>query len=57
MLQFVVSAKSITMEEKELRRSKPCLECKQIRDIQMFLKFAHFFPRFIQEFSAENNKQ
>ena len=51
MLGYVVSSKSIHMEDKRIKAIKQWLEPKSVRDIQVFLGFANFYCRFIQGFS------
>ena len=39
------------MEDKQIEAVKQWLRPQSIRDIQVFLRFANFYRRFIQEFS------
>ena len=48
---FVVSSKGIRMEDKRIEVVKQWPKPQSVRDIQIFLKFANFYRRFIQGFS------
>ena len=50
-LGYVVSSKGISMEAKRIEVVKKWPEPKSVRDIQVFLGFANFYRRFIQDFS------
>ena len=50
-LDYVVSAQRVKMEGKQIEVVKNWPEPKSMRDIQVFLDFANFYPRFIQSFS------
>ncbi len=50
-LGFVVSAQGIRMEEERIVTVKAWPEPQSVRDIQVFLGFANFYRRFIQNFS------
>ena len=50
-LGYVVSSKSICMEDKRIEAVKQWPEPQLVRNIQVFLGFANFYRRFIQEFS------
>ena len=47
----MTSSQRISIEEEKIEAVKTWLEPKSIRDIQVFLGFANFYRRFIQEFS------
>ncbi len=47
-LSFVVSAKKIKMEKKKIETVKTWPEPQSVRDISVFLGFAYFYKRFIQ---------
>ena len=48
---FVVSAQGISMEEERFETVNVWPESKSKRDIQVFLRFANFYRRFIQGYS------
>ena len=48
---YVVSSRGICIENKKIKIVKQWPEPQLIRDIQVFLGFANFYQRFIQEFS------
>ena len=50
-LGYVVSSKGIRMKEERIKAVKQWPEPQSVRDIQVFLGFANFYRRFIQEFS------
>ncbi len=50
-LGFVILAQGIRMEEKRIEAVKTWPERQLVRDIQVFLGFANFYRRFIQNFS------
>ena len=50
-LGYVVSSKGISMEAEKIEVVKKWPEPKLVRDIQVFLGFANFYRRFIQDFS------
>ena len=50
-LGFVVSAQDIRMEEERIEAVKNWPEPKSVRDIQVFIRFANFYQRFIRGFS------
>lgn len=50
-LEYVVSAQEIRMEDKRIEAVKNWLEPQSVRDIQVFIRFANFYRRFIQGFS------
>ena len=50
-LGYVVSSKGISMEAKRFEVVKEWPESKSVQDIQVFLGFANFYWRFIQDFS------
>ena len=47
----MVSLKGIRMEDEKIEAIKQWPESQSIQDIQVFLGFANFYQRFIQEFS------
>ena len=49
-LGYVVSSKSIHMEDKKIEAVKQWPEPQSVQDIQVFLRFANFYWRFIQGF-------
>ena len=51
LLGFVVSVQGINIEEERIMVVKTWPEPKSIRNIQVFLRFANFYQRFIQGFS------
>ena len=50
-LGYVVFSKGIRMEDERIEAVKQLPEPQSVRDIQVFLGFANFYRRFIQEFS------
>ena len=48
---YVVSSKVIRMEDKKIETVKEWPESQSVQDIQVFLRFANFYRRFIQGFS------
>ena len=50
-LGYIVSSQGIQMEDKRIEAVKNWLEPKSVRDIQVFISFANFYWRFIQDFS------
>ena len=50
-LGYVVSSQEIRMEEERIDAVKAWPETKSIRNIQVFIRFANFYRRFIQGFS------
>ena len=50
-LEYVVSLKGIRMEDEQIEAIKQWPEPQSVRDIQVFLRFAKFYRRFIQGFS------
>ena len=50
-LGFVVSSQGIRMEEEKIEAIKASAEPKSVRDIQVLLRFANFYRRFIKGFS------
>ncbi len=50
-LGFVVLAQKIKMEEEKIEAVKTWPKPQSVRDIQVFLGFANFYKRFIQNFS------
>ena len=50
-LGYVVSSKGIRMEDERIEAVKQWPEPQSVRDIQVFLRFANFYQRFIQGFS------
>ncbi len=48
---YVVSAQGVRMEDETIEAINDWPEPKSLRDIQVFLKFANFYQRFIQSFS------
>lgn len=49
-LRYVVSAQRIQIEDKRIEAVKNWPKPKSVRDIQVFLSFANFYPCFIQGF-------
>ncbi len=50
-LSYIVSHQGIQMEEEWINAVRDWLEPQLVRDIQVFLRFANFYRRFIQGFS------
>ena len=50
-LGYVVSAKGVQIEAERIKVVKSWPEPKSIQDIQVFIRFANFYWRFIQRFS------
>ena len=50
-LGYVISSQGIRMEEKKIDAVKAPSKPKSVRDIQVFIGFANFNRRFIQDFS------
>ena len=50
-LGYVVSSQGIRMEEERINAIKVWFKPKLVRDIQVFIRFANFYRRFIQDFS------
>ena len=50
-LGYVVSSKGIRMEDERIKAVKQWPEPQSVRDIQVFLRFANFYKRFIQGFN------
>ena len=50
-LKNVVSANGVQIEDKRIKTVKNWPKPKSIKNIQVFLKFANFYQRFIQNFS------
>ena len=50
-LGYIVSAQGIQMEDERIEIVKSWPEPKSVRDIQVFIRFANFYQRFIQGFS------
>ncbi len=50
-LGFVVSAQEIKMEEERIKAVTDWPEPQSVRDTQVFLGFANFYRKFIQNFS------
>ena len=50
-LGYMVSLKSIRMEDEKIEAVKQWPELQSVQDIQVFLGFANFYRQFIQEFS------
>ena len=46
-LGYVVSSQGIRIEEEKINTIKAWLELKLVRDIQVFVRFANFYRRFI----------
>lgn len=49
-LGYVVSAKGIQIEKKQIKTVKNLLEPKLVRDIQVFIGFINFYHQFIYRF-------
>ncbi len=50
-LGYIVSHQGIQMEKEQIKAVCDWLEPQLVRDIQVFLRFANFYQRFIQGFS------
>ena len=50
-LGYVVSAKGVQIEDERIEAVKFWPEPKSVQDIQVFIRFANFYWRFIQGFS------
>ena len=50
-LGYIVSHQGIRIKEKRIKAVRDWLEPQSVRDIQVFLRFANFYRRFIQRFS------
>ena len=51
-LGYVVATDGIIMNEKKVKSIKSWKAPASVRDIQIFIGFANFYPRFIKNFSA-----
>ena len=51
ILEYVVLAQEVQVEDERIEAVKNWSEQKSVRDIQVFLGFANFYWRFIQGFS------
>ena len=50
-LGYIISHQGIQIEEKQIKAVRDWPEPQSVRDIQVLLRFANFYQRFIKEFS------